>query len=86
MANSAAASSIPLSSRSPASDISKWNEEKLEPWKEVVHRVMHHHATDPASRIGQISTEFIPTTDYGAGARYSVFQQAVACAKWMHET
>ncbi len=63
-----------------------WSEEKLEPWKEVVRRLMRHHATVPTSRLGQISTEFIPPSDYGGGARYSIFENNVACARWLRET
>lgn len=65
---------------------SEWREERLEPWKEVARRLLGYHAHNPESRLGQISTEFIPFTDYGAGARYSVFHNAVACARWLRET
>ncbi len=60
-----------------------WNEEKLEPWKMVMRQLMRHHAENPASRLRQISTEFIPNPDYGGGAKYSIFEQNVACAKWL---
>ncbi|MBT6828603.1 MAG: hypothetical protein HOA58_03700 [Rhodospirillaceae bacterium] len=60
-----------------------WSAEALEPWKEGMRILLRHHARDPASKLGQISTEFIPNTDYGEGCRYSLFDQAVACVNWM---
>lgn len=65
---------------------SAWEEAKLEPWKEVVRQLMRHHASHPESRLGQISTEFIPPPDYGGGAKYSIFEQNVACARWLKES
>ncbi|MCC6197880.1 MAG: hypothetical protein IT518_25795 [Burkholderiales bacterium] len=63
-----------------------WDEAKLEPWKEVVRKLMRHHATCAESRLGQISTEFIPPPDYGGGAKYSIFAQNIACARWLRAT
>jgi hypothetical protein len=62
---------------------SKWKENLLEPWKEVMRQLLRHHATRVDSCLGQISTEFIPGIDYGGGARYSIFDNNVACAKWI---
>ncbi len=64
----------------------EWDEAKLEPWKMVMRQLMHHHATNPNSTLRQISTEFIPNPDYGGGAKYSIFEQNVACAKWFRQT
>jgi len=61
----------------------EWSEERLEPWKEVLRRLLAHHARDPASRLATISTEFIPWPDYGGGAKYSLFEHSVACAEWI---
>jgi len=33
----------------------------------------------------QISCEFIPFPDYGGGARYSIWDNNVACARWLRE-
>lgn len=63
----------------------EWAAEKLEPWKEVVRQLLNHHATDPASELATISTEFIPWPDYGAGAKYSLFEHSVACATWIRD-
>jgi len=65
---------------------SDWDESNLEPWKEVLRHLMKHHATHHDSKLGQISTEFIPAVDYGAGAGYSIFENSVAAAKWLRAT
>ena len=65
---------------------SEWSAANLEPWKEVIRQLMAYHRRTPDSPLGQISTEFIPFPDYGAGAKYSIFEHSVACAKWLRET
>ena len=65
---------------------SDWQEERLEPWKQVLRDLLEHHARAPDSRLGQISTEMIPSTDYGAGAKSSIFEHNVAVARWIRET
>ena len=60
-----------------------WSAAALEPWKEGIRILLRHRARDPGAKLGQISTEFIPNTDYGEGCRYSLFEQAVACVEWM---
>ncbi len=60
-----------------------WDEAALEPWKLVVRRLLAWHAAHPSSPLGQMSMEFIPFPDYGAGGRYSIFDNAVACASWV---
>lgn len=64
---------------------SVWNEERLEPWKEVMRQLLAHHAARADSALGQISMEIIPATDYGAGARYSLIDNNVACAEWIRQ-
>ena len=66
--------------------VAAWDESRLEPWKEVVRQLMHYHATVGGSPLGQISTEFIPGPDYGAGHGYSIFEHSVACCRWLRET
>jgi len=63
-----------------------WDEAKLEPWKEVLRRLLQFHARRPDSCLGQISTEFIPFPDYGGGAKYSMFENAVACVTWLQQS
>ena len=65
---------------------SAWNEAALEPWKHVMRTLLAHHARTPSSRLGHISTEILPFHDYGAGSRYSLFDDSVACARWLRET
>ena len=63
-----------------------WDESRLDPWKEVVRDLMRYHATHDDSRLGQISTEFIPNLDYGEKCKYSLFEHSIACAQWMRST
>lgn len=65
---------------------SDWDEENLKPWKEVIRQLMKFHANNDRSKLGQISTEFIPNPDYGAGAKYSIFENSIACARWLRAT
>jgi hypothetical protein len=60
-----------------------WSEGRLEPWKGVVRELLAHCARDQTGGLGQISCEHIPNVDYGAGAGYSIFEQNVACARWI---
>lgn len=62
---------------------SPWSAAALEPWKEVVHQLARYHQSAPTSPLRLISTEFIPFTDYGEGAGYSLFDNSVACAVWI---
>ena len=63
-----------------------WEEVYLEPWKECIRNLLDYHHKDPTSKLGQISTEFIPNTDYGEGCKYSLFEQAIECTNWMKST
>jgi hypothetical protein len=65
---------------------SPWDEARLEPWKQVVRHLLRHHAKRADSNLACISCEFIPAPDYGMGAKYSIFEQNAACARWMRET
>ena len=47
---------------------------------------MAHHASGEDSQLEMISTEFIAPPDYGAGGGYSIFDNSVACARWLRET
>ena len=62
----------------------KWDGEKLEPWKEIVRKMINYHYSNN-SHLECISTEFIPATDYGEGSTYSLFNNAVACAEWIKD-
>jgi hypothetical protein len=64
---------------------SEWDAAKLGPWKDLTRQLLVHHSTHAESCLGQISTEFIPSPDYGGGARYSIFENNVACARWLRD-
>ncbi len=76
----------PFKPPGPGEYHAEWDEAALEPWKEVVRKLMRFHARDPKSTLGQISTEFIPGFDYGEGCKYSLFEQSLACTGWMRDT
>ncbi len=73
----------PFTRPAPGAWHAPWDEAALEPWKHVMRSLLRHHARNPHSRLGHISTEIIPFADYGAGARYSLFDDSVACARWL---
>ena len=62
---------------------SNWDESRLDSWKEVVKQLIYYHSQNQQSPLRHISTEFIPATDYGEGNKYSLFENSVACAKWI---
>ena len=47
---------------------------------------MKYHKKTNSSGLGQITTEFIPLPDYGGGAKYSIYNNSLACAKWLKKT
>ena len=69
----------------PGEYLADWDEQKLEPWKRVVRDLLAYHASHDESPIRQISCEHIPAPDYGAGHKYSIFEQNVACARWLRD-
>lgn len=65
---------------------SEWREAKLAPWKRTMRDLLFHHASQSHSRLKCITLEMIPPPDYGAGAKYSIFNNNIACAKWIRQT
>ena len=65
---------------------SPWHAYMIEPSKEAIRKVLRHHARTPASRLKYITTEMINLPDYGLGARYNLFEQNVACARFIRES
>ena len=63
--------------------VADWEESRLDPWKKVIRQLLVHRAGSEASPLRTISTEFIPFPDYGAGHKYSIWDNSVACAKWL---
>jgi hypothetical protein len=65
---------------------SPWHAYKLEPSKEALKKVLRHHLTNNRSPLRYVSTEMINLPDYGENAGYSLFEQNVACARWIRES
>lgn len=62
----------------------EWQFANLEPWKQAVRELLRWQTR--TGRLEQISCEFIPFPDYGGGARYSIFENNVACSQWLRDT
>jgi hypothetical protein len=65
---------------------SPWQAYRLEPSKEAIRKVMRYHLTHPESPLRYINTEMINLTDYGENAGYSIFENNIACARWLRAT
>ncbi len=75
----------PFREPAPGEWHSAWSAERLQPWKQVMRSVLEHHAQGHGGDSLMVSTEIIPFVDYGAGARYSLFDDNVAVATWLRE-
>lgn len=64
---------------------SPWHEGALDPWKGAVRQLLRHFAGSEHPGPATITAEFIPFADYGGGAKYSLFENSVACAQWLRE-
>jgi len=62
---------------------SPWNAYLLEPSKEAIRKVLRYHITHPESPLKYITTEMINLPDYGLGAKYDLFEQNVAAARFI---
>jgi len=62
-----------------------WSAQALTDWKAAVKDLLAHMQTSPDKAPQQISCEFIPFADYGGGARYSIWDNNLACAQWLRE-
>jgi hypothetical protein len=71
---------------SPGQFHSPWHAYKVEPSKQAIRKVLRHHLSGAPSPLRFITTEMINLPDYGEGARYSLFEHNVACARWIRET
>ena len=63
----------------------EWRPERLEGWKLAMRQILAWKATHPKAPLSTISCEFIPFPDYGGGARYSIWDNNLACAAWLRE-
>ena len=73
----------PMVKPEPGEWHSPWNAYLLEPSKEAIRKVLRYHATHADSPLRYITTEFINLPDYGLGAKYNLFEQNVAAAKFI---
>ena len=65
---------------------SEWNAYKVEPSKEAIRKILNHHLREPQSRLRYVTTEMINLPDYGMGAKYSLIEHNIACARWIRDT
>lgn len=70
----------------PGSFHRPWREDALAVWKAAVRDLLAWMRAQPARAPAQISCEFIPFPDYGGGGRYDIWQNNIACARWLRET
>lgn len=65
---------------------SQWRDEDLLGWKSVMGYLLDWHEQHQCtSELALITCEYIPFTDYGAGAGYSLIENNAACADWLRE-
>lgn len=76
----------PIIKPEPGEWHSPWSSYLLEPSKEAIRKVLRYHITHPESPLRYITTEMINLPDYGLGARYDLFAQNVAAAKFIRKT
>jgi len=65
--------------------VDAWDENSLAPWKQVVRNLLVYRSTSGDKNMQTISTEFIPFPDYGGGHKYSIWENSLACARWIRE-
>jgi len=65
---------------------SQWFGYKVEPSKEAVRKILRYHRKNPQSRLRYMTTEMIDMPDYGLGAKYSLIEHNVECAKFIRKT
>lgn len=73
----------PATRPAPGEWHSPWHAWMLEPSKEAIRRVLRHHVRTPGSRLRYLTTEMINLPDYALGARFDLFEQNVACARFI---
>jgi hypothetical protein len=76
----------PLLKPQPGEFHSPWQAYRLELSKEAMRKTMRYHLTHPESPLRFINTEMINITDYGENAGYSIFENNIACARWIQAT
>lgn len=60
-----------------------WDAQALTTWKAAVAELVDWMKAHPDRAPQQVSCEFIPFPDYGGGGRYDIWQNNIACARWL---
>ncbi|KVN39071.1 xylose isomerase [Burkholderia pyrrocinia] len=76
----------PFVAPAPGAYHGEWRAAPLDSWKDALRALLRWRAHTRPTLLEQISCEFIPFPDYGGGARYSIFDNNVACAQWLRDT
>lgn len=76
----------PFTKPEPGEWHSPWEDSQLDCTREVVRKVLAHHAGQPASRLRAITTEMINLPDYAHNARFSLIDQNAAIARFVRDT
>ncbi|WP_336886530.1 xylose isomerase [Hydrogenophaga sp. SL48] len=75
----------PFTEPAPGSFHLDWDAQALTTWKDAVLELLAEMKAHPERTPQQISCEFIPFPDYGGGGRYDIWQNNIACARWLQE-
>lgn len=62
---------------------SEWFSYMLEPSKQAIRKALRYHVSNSSSPMKYITTEMINLPDYGLGARYNLFEQNIAAARFI---
>lgn len=60
-----------------------WNALALAIWRDTMQELLSEMKARPEHTPRQISCEFIPFPDYGGGERYDIWENNIACARWL---
>jgi hypothetical protein len=76
----------PIVKPAPGEWHSPWHAYLVQPSLEAIRKVLRYHVKNPRSRLQYLTTEMINLPDYGLGARYNLFEQNVAAARFIRQT
>lgn len=76
----------PFTRPAPGEWHSEWHSHRLEATREVVRKVLRHHASQAGSRLRYITTEMIAQPDYALNAKFSLIGQNAAIAAFVRST
>lgn len=75
----------PMLKPAPGEWHSDWHAYLLEPSKEAIRKALRYHILNQNSPLQYITTEMINLPDYGLGAKYNLFEQNIAAAKFIRQ-